>query len=77
MKLCRWVVTDVSKESGSLDFKGHEEPEKIKFYLFFKEYCTFGLVCFTDQILALKIVVMAFTTFELYPETVGVFMYLV
>lgn len=34
MKLCRWVVTDVSKEPGSLVFKGHEAQEKFNFYLF-------------------------------------------
>lgn len=77
MKLCRWVVTDVSKESGSLVFMGNKEPKNFNFYLCFKEYCTFRLVCCTDQILALKIVVIAFTTFELFPETAGVFMYLV
>ena len=29
MKLCRWVITDVSKEPGSLVFKGHEAPENL------------------------------------------------
>lgn len=29
MNLCRWVVTEVSRESGSLVFKGQEAPEKL------------------------------------------------
>jgi len=71
------VFTDVSKELGSLVFKGHEAPEKFNFYLCFKEYCAFRLICCTDQILALKILVIVFTNFEFFPETVGVFMYFV
>ena len=77
MKPCRWVLTVVSKEPDSLAFKDHEAPEKFSFYLCFKGYCAFRLICCTDQILASNIVVTVFTIFEFFPETVGVFMYFV
>jgi hypothetical protein len=50
--VAEWGVSGVSNEPGSLVFKGNEAPEKINFYLCFKEYSAFRLICCKYQILS-------------------------